>query len=90
MGAPVLVIEDVFRHIDQIQPDQAVYKLFVPPAVAFEGKAIPPSVGMQLILDRLMDLGFSYRDARPMGAGLMYRYQRWFSVPRRPTPAPAA
>jgi hypothetical protein len=87
MGAPVLVVEEVFKHIDQIRSDQAVYKLFVPPAVAFEGKAIPPAVGMQLILDRLMDLGFSYRDARPMGAGRIYRYLRWFEVPRPGKPA---
>jgi hypothetical protein len=84
MGAPVLVIEEVFKHIDLIKTDQAQYKLFVPAALAFEGQAIPPAVGMQLILSRLMDQGFSYRGAHPMGAGLVYRYVRWFTVPQPP------
>jgi hypothetical protein len=85
MGAPVLVIEEVLKHIDRIEPDQRFYKLFVPPAVAYEGKAVAPTVGMQLILDHLMDRGFSYRDVRPMGAGHMYRYERWFEVSRTPS-----
>jgi hypothetical protein len=84
---PILEIEKVFKHLDELALAEATYKLFVPPTLVFEGQAVSPAIGMRLILGRLMDLGFSYHSSRPMGAGRIYRYQRWFIMPRR---APSA
>jgi hypothetical protein len=78
MGEPVLVVEEILKRLDQVGPDQQEFKLYVPPLVAMDNKAVAQDTGMAVILDRLLSMGFSPKGVFPMGKGKIYKYVRGF------------
>jgi hypothetical protein len=78
MGKPVLVIEEVLKHLDAVPADQEEVKIFVPEVMVHGNKPVPHDVGMAMLLDKLLGMGFSPIAPTALGQGKVYRYKRSF------------